>query len=276
MQKWRLAWIIIWFVLPLGGHAQEDWNSFRDQSRTYYHIIGTPEVTNFTCQLSADYYIDFVKSFADSSFYYPLKYIWTREADHYFVLQPLPENLSDSLRRETLMRIQELKNLFNGIVVDWYKYGIRTPLDDIPNDARVQYSRDTVSVFYAYRENGQSVSVRETYSRGGQLGRVIWKTGTQKVITYPLFELVENKWLCVGWNTQRFENNTILSGVAVRMQLVKGGQHYYPTRIDIVVQTRENPNQQVLTSIYVKDFTLNEPIEVLSAPKSKNPSVPQQ
>ncbi len=270
--------VFLSILLFRGGHAQEetpaDWKAFKARAAGYYQVLSKDSINNFSCFISADFYIDFIKSIADSNYYYPLKYIWTRSADQYFVLQPLPENLSDSLRREVLVRVQELKNLFNGIMLDWYRYSIRTPLDDVPDSARVKFARDTVGVFYQFQEENQKVEVQETYSRAGQLGRVIWRNGAQKVVTYPLFDEVENKWLCIGWDSQRYQNDAIISGVAVRLELVKKNGQFLPVQFNIIVQTQENPEQQILTSIYIKNFIFNENFQVLSSPGESVPPKP--
>ncbi len=276
VSHWIITGVILTMLLFRGVHAQEeapaDWSTFKARAAQYYQVLSKDSINNFSCFISADYYIDFIKPLADSNYYYPLKYIWTRNADQYFVLQPLPENLSDSLRREVLVRVQELKNLFNGIMLDWYRYSIRTPLDDVPDSAQVQFSSDTVGVFYRFHEERQIIEVKETYSRAGQLGRVIWRNGAQKVVTYPLFDEVENKWLCIGWDSQRYQNGSIISGVAVRLELVKKKGHYLPVQFNIMVQTQQNPEQQIITGIYIKNFMFDENIEVLPAPPGLAPS----
>ncbi|RMF60497.1 MAG: hypothetical protein D6748_03935 [Calditrichaeota bacterium] len=262
----KRTWILIYLVFILSSStmvAQQDWPTFKAKAAQYYHVLATPEVSNFSFLISSDFYINFIQDKADSSFYYPLKYIWTRDAQQYFILQPFPENAADSLRRELLVRAQELKNLFSGIMLDWYKYAVLTPVSDVPDDAQVNFSDDTVGVYYTFNDKGQNVEIRETYTQGGQIGRVSWKSGNQKIVTYPLFDEVENKWLCIGWDSQRYTDNNIISGVAVRIELRKEDNYFVPVQFNIMVQTQEHPEKQVVTRIYVKNFTLNEPLEVI-------------
>ncbi len=256
--------------------AQEDIAAFKEKASKYYHSMAQGDVKNFTCKISSSIYINFIKQHADSSFYYPLKFIWTSEGNGYYVLQPLPE-LSDSLRREALTRAQALKNLWSGIVYDMQKFVIRSPLTSLPENATAKFGQDTVGIFFSFQDKARHISSKETFTRGGQLGRVTWIYDTQKVINYPHYKELGDKWLCTGWDSQVYDNNQITSGIGVRVIYSKADDRIVPEQFNIVVQAREKENNIPITSSYtlfVKEFVFNDNLQFVSAPTDSGKTNP--
>lgn len=278
MKKWKM--IALALLIGGAGHSQSNTPSeetleiFKQQIQGYYHYLVTPEVKNFSCKISSGIYIDFIRDKADSSYYYPLKYIQTKEDNRYYVLQPLP-TLNDSLRREALGRVQNLKNLFNGLLTDLQKFYFQHPLASPPAEAAITFASDTVSISFSSRENEQTISMDETYTRGGQLGRITWKLGDQQVVIYPSYREARGKWICTGWNNQVYQGGQITSGMAARVEYVWHTDRFLPLRIDIITQQQKTLGEEIATGGYVlflKEFMFNEDItEITQKATSKVP-----
>ncbi len=268
MKKRIISIIAFLLVMSSVTVAQDDLATFKEKASQYYHTLARDDVKNFTCKISSSIYINFIKQYADSTFYYPLKFIWTSAGNGYYALQPLPE-LSDSLRRETLTRAQALKNLWSGIVYDMQKFIIRSPLTALPENAAATFGNDTVGISFSFRDKARQITSKETFTRGGQLGRVIWIYDTQKVVNYPKYKELGDKWLCTGWDSQVYENAQITSGIGVRVIYATLDHKIVPEQFNIVAQAREKENNIPITSSYtlfVKDFLFNEDLQFVSAP----------
>ena len=277
MIKWTVAGLIIFLLMEI-GHSQETQESletFKQQTETYYHYLATPDVNNFSCYVSSGRYIDFIKDRGDSSFYYPLKFIWTKEGNGYYVLQPFPQ-FSDSLRRQALSHTQMIKNLFSDMLYDLQKLYFKQPVLQIPPNASITFAPDTVGIKIVEKDKG---TILETYTRAGQLIRVLWKFGEQKVATYPSYKEVRGKWLCMGWQNQVFQENQIASGTAVWVDYAPAQNKFLPTRLSLLAQERKNAGEGVATGSYVlfmKDYVFNENITEISNSQTPGANPPQQ
>lgn len=274
MRKWVIAGLVIFLWISI-GRSQEPLETFKQQSAAYYHYLATPEVNNFSCFISSRRYIDFIKSQADSSFYYPLKFIWTKEGNGYYVLQPLPQ-LSDSLRRQALVHAQMLKNLFGDMLFDLQKLYFKRPVAEIPSNATITFGKDTVMVKIVEKDKG---AIAETYTRAGQLVRILWESGEQKVATYPAYKEVQGKWLCMGWQNQIFRENQVVSGTAVWVDYAPAQDKFLPTRLSLLAQEKKESGEDVAAGSYVlfmKGYVFNENITEITDSQTSGDNPPQQ
>lgn len=263
------------FLWLATGFSQETLESFKKQTENYYHYLATPDINNFSCKISSGRYLNFIKDKGDSSFYYPLKFVWTRDGGGYYVLQPLPQ-LNDSLRRGALAEVQALKNLFGDLFIDLQKFYVKHPSGQIAANATIQFSADTVLITTANEKQGTLI---ETYTYGGQLGRVIWKFADQRVISYPMFTEAANKWICVGWQNQIYQGMNIISGMAVQVEYIVLKGKFLPSKFSLLAQQRKNPDESIAAGtyiIYVKDFVFNENITELPSPQTGGSVPPGQ
>lgn len=262
MQRWFMIFLAI-LGSGISVYAQEDLKSFKTNADSFYYKIITPEVKNFTCMITSDRYIDFIRQYGDSTHYYPIKFVWTPMGTAY-VLESVPQ-LSDSLRRETLTRAQVLKNLFDKIFLDVQRYVIMSPLAGIPDNAVAKFSPDTVGVSYTFDENNEVVKVKHSLTRAGQIFRTVWTLGEQKILNRIMYDEVAGKWLCFGWQKQGYAGDKVLSGLAIGIEYQKREERLLPLRFDIVAQQREGESEQIVSGSYViflKDFSFNENIEI--------------
>ncbi len=252
------------------------WDTFKTEAESYQYSLDRSGIENFTCLMSADFYVNFAKfNNFDSSYYYPLRFIWTRDHESYFVLQPLPD-MPDSTRRQTYSQIQQLKNLCTQIFVYWKRFAVKSPFDDIPDDAIVNFSPDTVGVDFKVDAAQGIISVNRTFTRGGQLGRVtISDTNKMRSIDYPYYQENSGKWINVGWASQTYENDTVVSGSSVSLEFTKVGEMYLPNKFKIMAQELKSAERQSFVDVYLKDFVLDEELEIVTEPAPADSTGPQ-
>ncbi|UCE74820.1 MAG: hypothetical protein JSV56_03720, partial [Methanomassiliicoccales archaeon] len=226
----------------------------------YYHYLMASEVQNFNCYITTQNYINFMKEKGDTVNTYPLKFIWTRSGKIYYVLQPFPGMENDTERPKILEKIQLLKNQFHGFYLDWLNYLIISPLDDIPAGTEAVFKGDSVFVSYATAEDGIQTTVRKWFLPSGRLISFEVETQSQKVVSYPDYQEVDGKWLCIGWDTQIFEDNEVNSGLSTKLELQKTQNAWFPARVEVLVQTIEKPDERYISTLYLKSYDFNLPL----------------
>lgn len=254
--------LVVSFTLVFG----EDWGSFSERSREYYHHMYSPRLENFSCLFTTSSYIDFIQQQADSQYTYPLKFIWTHTGRVYYVLEPLPAVSDSSAKNVVLNEIQKVKRQFHGFFLDWQNFLIFTPFDDIPENAKTILSPDSVRVDYSSGEGDKVARVRKLFLPSGKLVKVSVEAGGQKVVNYPVYDELEGKWICTGWETRIIQNGEVVSGLVTGLELRKIQEYWVPMRVDFVVQTREKPEEKFLTTIFLKDFLFNQPLQEIRQP----------
>ncbi len=243
--------------------AQTPLENFKREVESYYSFASQKEgLENFSCLITSTPYIAFIKEIADSQYYYPLKFLWQKSGKAYFILQPLPK-VADDQRRNILIQAQQLKRLFRGVFLDWQKYSLVSPVGIYSDHATFVDYGDTVAVEDYYTDATQNVRTRRLFSKAGLLLKDEWDNGDFRVVNLPVWQTVKNKWVCVGWQSQIYNKGRISSGMEVSLQLVNLDGVWLPYQIDILAQSSENPNEQVLTSLYLKNYFFNEKIQVL-------------
>ncbi len=212
--------------------------------------------------------MNFIHSLGDTIYLYPLKLIWLRQGKIYYVLQP-SDRLNDPQQRAPLLeKVQLAKNQFHGFYLDWLNFLIVSPMVDIPPSAQVNFKGDTVDVYYTSEEDGAKAGVRKVFLRSGRLLWVEVESATEKVVNYPVYREVEGKWLCVGWDSQIYVNRSISSGLSTRLELNKINGVWMPFRADLMVQTADKPGQKFFSTIFLKDYNFDLPLQELPLPSS--------
>lgn len=262
-----LGFFLIGLLHP--AFSQQELAQFKRQITPYYHFMDTAGVQNFTFKITTAGYINFIQPHADSTFYYPLKVIWFADGRTYYEIQPFPQ-LSDSLRKQLLRNAQALKNLWSFVLPEFVKFLVRPPLFEMPDHASIAFGKDTVSVAVRLTENDKTIFYSETYTRGGQLGRTLWQSGTEKVLKYPMYDEVDGKWLCMGWDIQVYNGNEIQSGVRVWVVYGRQNEKILPEQLNMVIQRRDENGKPIQNNyvLFVKDFAFNQDIQIVSAADS--------
>lgn len=244
----------------------DNWEQFKTEKKFYYAALERSAIKNFSCMVSSDEYIRFIRSVADSNYYYPLKLIWMTEGKAYYILQPFPPILSDSIQHQIITRVKELKSLLKGTLADWQHFALSTPFSDIPADARISFGKDTVSASYSVAEGTKPTRVKKVFTRGGELALVLWASGDLLIATYPFYKDMENKWVCKGWKSQFYKNDEVTSGLAVSLELAKTENVWLPTRFDIIAQAKETASRRSIIQLFLKDYIFNQQFEIVNTP----------
>ena len=253
--------LILLFIFPgYSQHSEESWDTFKQKAKPYYYSLMAGNMQNFSCLLSTQTYINFMKLREDTVNTYPLKFIWTRNGKIYYVLQPFPEMDNTSERPKILEKIQLMKNQFHGFYLDWLNYLIISPLDDIPTGTPAVFRNDSVFVSYTTAEGGHEATVRKRFFRSGQLMSFEVETQSERVVNYPVYRQVEGKWLCAGWDSQIYVDDEVTSGLSTSLELRKIQNEWFPIRANVLVQTIEKPGEKYLSSIFLKAYEFNLPL----------------
>lgn len=269
----RILQPLIWLLLILSiGLSQDNWEEFKREKSEYYYSLAGAEVQNFSCLITSSEYIRYVHDKVDSAYYFPLKIIWTREGKVYYVMQPFPPGISDASREELVGRIEELKKIFKGVLPDWQQFSLFSPFSDIPQNASVRFGLDTVGVTFKISEGDEHYIAKKLFSRGGQLARVEWRGEGLRIATYPYYKEMENVWLCQGWQSQFYRDGEVSSGMAVILKLERTENLWLPREFDIIAQTSDRPEQRSVVRVYLKDYTLNENLEIIPSPGELPPT----
>jgi len=250
--------LVLLFIFP--GHSQnqqETWDTFKKKAKPYYSYLMAGNIQNFSCYISTQTYINFLKEKADTVNTYPLKFIWTRGGKIYYVLQPFPDMENEDERPKFLQKIQLMKNQFHGFYLDWLNFLIISPLDDIPKGIDAVFKGDSVFVSYV---TADQATVRKRYFRSGKLISFEVETQSEKVVNYPEYREIEGKWLCAGWDTQIYVNDKIRSGLSTRLELRKIQNEWFPIRADVFVQTVEKPGEKFVSTFFFKTYEFNLPL----------------
>jgi hypothetical protein len=238
----------------------ESWDTFKQKAKPYYYYLMASNIKNFSCYLSTQNYINFFKQWGETVNTYPLKFIWTRSGKIYYILQPFPETVTDTERPKILEKVQLMKNQFHGFYLDWLNYLIISPLDDIPAGTEAIFRNDSVFVSYETDEPGIRTIVRKRFFRSGRLLSFEVETSSEMVVNYPIYEEVEGKWLCAGWDTQIYVDDQIKSGLSTKLELKKIQNEWFPVRANVLVQTIEKPGEKFISTIFLKAYEFNLPL----------------
>ena len=265
MKKWLLVAILA-VVMVCTAQAQENYTQFKSQINGYYHNIVDSDVQNFSCLITSAAYIDFIDDHADSSFYYPLKITWLSDGSSYYALQPFPA-LPDSIQRKTFAQAQALKDSWSYIFPDLNKFVFYEPLHEVPDNATLTTFGDTIGVAFRIEEKAREVKSKQTFTKGGMLGRVIWFFNERKEVYYPTYKKKKKKWLCLGWDGQVLTNNEVSSGLRTKIIYFRQNERFLPEQINLFVQTRTESGdiQTIPRVLFLKDYEFNQNVQVITA-----------
>lgn len=248
------------------GLSQNNWEEFKNEKSQFYASLETADIENFSFLISSSEYIGFIQDKADSTFFYPLKIIWTKNEKVYYIMQPFPPNLADSTKQQLTSKLEELKKVFKGTLADWQQLSLYSPFHDIPGDATISFGQDTVGISYRIEEDNNAVSIKQLFSRAGELARIIWRGEGLRIVTYPYYKEIQDKWVCQGWRTQFYNGGEITSGMAVVLGLGKFRNYWLPTQINIIAQSKAKPNQRSVVKLFLRDYIFNQKFEIVSQP----------
>ncbi len=263
-------------IVTLSAQVSDRWLDFRNQADDYYMVLEKTDMTNFSCYFTSSAYLNYVAQMGDSSYNYPLKFIWTREGNTYYILQPYPGMDDARKRQQSLQQIQIVKTEFQGFFLDFINFVVYSPFSDIPEDAEIEFSQDSVRVHYRSGEGNLVADVWKVFLPSGKLRKVRYESGDKRIINYPAYTEVEGKWLCVGWDSQIYQNGKITSGSATRTEFRKIDRYWVPVRVMTMVQVADRPEERYMSELFIKDYLFNIPLEKIPDARTGNSTNPAE
>jgi hypothetical protein len=264
----RLLLIIFCTSFSQDVYKDKRWEDFKTQIEGYYHFLEKSDLENFKCSFTSLLYLNFIEKYQDSTYYYPLNMIWTRTGKIYFLLKEYPMTDSDSARQKIMQNIQLTKNQFHGFYLDWLNFLILSPLSDVTENVKYTFTEDSIKVCYSEIDS-LGTEVTKIFRPSGQLYKVMVVSPNEKILNYPKYREVGDKWLCTGWDTQIIQDGEIQSGIATRLELNKIEGLWLPVRVDFIVQTVEKPGEKFYSTLFIKDYQFNLPLQEIENPPGK-------
>jgi len=241
------------FTLFCFGQTSFNWEEFVKKAEKYYNSLEKVGIQNFSSLITSDTYLNYLKTNNyDSTFYYPLKFIWTNQEKVYYILQPHPNMNNEEKRKKDLIEIQAVKNQFKGFLLDWQNFMFYTPFVDIPKNPTIKVGKDTIQVSYVSGEGDLQAKVKKLFLPSGLLLKVTVTSKNNKVITTPIFTDREGKWLCLGWDSQIFVNGQVTSGTATRLEVYKVNKYFFFKNLTKSISFSQKLERWVVKSIINK------------------------
>lgn len=241
--------LIIFTWINLG--AQIDEQVFFNRVNSIYHGMDTTNVTNFSVLITSDYFEFQAGEKIDHDEYSPIEFIWVKPRQLYFNRTNFPAN-SDSAQQTNVFQLQnEMFQELRGIFMDWQRFLGGKLLFDLAENYVINSVEDTVHITFDSYENNIPVIMKFYFGKNALCFRIetIYQSINQKIITYPTYVLVDNKWLCTEWTVKILQNAVINSGFNVKFKSAKYKKSWLPVQALIQVQTRQKLNQ-TFTRLY--------------------------
>ena len=271
----KLMWVGICLFFAQALWAQQTLQQFKTKTEPYYLTLEQENVKNFSCKITSGEFINYIKDKvdkADSTFQFPLKFIWLAAGRAYYILQPFPKSFADTTKRvEAIKKVQMLKQLFQGFLMDWQKFGLASPFVDVPDSAFLKTGKDTVTITFHFKDGDIEGDVKKVFTAGGEFIADVWNTNKMTIINYPHYYIGEGKWICRGWDTQIYENGAITTGISTQLDIRKVQGYWMPIEIDILAQTQAHPDRKALTTLYLKNFQFDINIQPILNPTGAKP-----
>lgn len=225
--------------------AQYNEETFFSRVNSIYHNLVSTEIKNFSLSVTSDFFELSTKDFIDNENYFPVELIWISPNEMYFLKNKPPEEL-DTLNNNKFYQLQsDMQQGLKGIFIDWQRFLGGKLLDDLPQKYKVSNVEDTVHIEFEADEENIPVNMKFYFGINAICFKIetTYKNNNQKMITYPAFVLIENKWLCTKWTVKIIKNGVIESGFIVELKSQSRGDMWFPLQAQITVQTREKLNE---------------------------------
>jgi hypothetical protein len=268
MSNLILRLLLILFCASFSQDVDRDrrWEDFKTKTEGYYHFLEKSELENFKCSFTSTSYLNFIEKYQDSTYNYPLNMIWIKAGKIYFILKEYPVTDSDTARQKIMQNIQLTKNQFHGFYLDFLNFLILSPLSDVSESVEYTFSEDSIKVCYSAIDS-LGTEVTKIFHPSGQLYKVVVVSPTEKILNYPKYREVDDKWLCTGWDTQIIQDGEIRSGIATRLKLNKIKGFWLPVQVDFIVQTVEKPGEKFYSTLFIKNYQFNLPLQEIENPR---------
>jgi len=264
MKKLYLLVLLV-FSFYYTNYAQVDKEKFFNRVSTIYHNFSGDEIKNFSMSITSDFFETQTKEDINNEKYFPIQFFWMTPDKIFFVKNKMPEG-TDSTRFSTIYQYQkDIEDALKGILIDWQRFIGGNILNDLPEKFSFSSVNDTVHIEFDRNDNNIPIHYKFYFGVNALCFKIEtnYINDNQKVITYPSFALVENKWLCNEWTVQIIQNNEIDSGFKVFLKSMKAEGKWFPVQVKIVIQTRKKLNETFVRIYKFRNLDYNRDIKIL-------------
>jgi hypothetical protein len=245
--------------------GQFDQQVFFNRANTIYHNLSTSDINNFSVLITSDYFEYKTGKILNHDEYAPIEFIWIKPRQLHFNRKEFPSN-TDSIQQTIILQLQnEMFQELRGIFIDWQRFFGENLLYDLPAKYKIDSIDDTVHISFDSYENNEPVKLKFYFGLNALCFRIetIYQNINQKIITFPSYIYVDNKWLCSEWIVKIIQNGIINSGFSVKLKSRKYKESWLPLQALIQVQTVQKLNQTFTRLYKFKKLGVNQELKSL-------------
>jgi len=236
---WRY-FLLFLIILNQLSRSQVNEIEFLQTVNSLYYSLESSDLQNFSAWISSDYFRENLKDVMPNE-EYPLEIIWTNPNRIFFIKRPLPV-ISDSVKSDMAQTLQlEMQQELKGLLIDWQRFYGGNLLAGLPAQYKLTTRSDTVLLEYETLEQGEKIQACLYFGQNGLWLKLLLKyiESPQEINIYPVFNYIENKWLCSGWQVQMLEKSEVQSGFIVQIISHKIDKYWLPKRLNMQLQTKD-------------------------------------
>ncbi len=258
--------IVVLLIFIFNGSVQAQFNEseFLYRVKTIYHSLRLTKLDNFSSWITSNIFLEASKEISEEEIY-PLEIIWKNPNQIYYIKRPLPQAGDNDKQNEIQQLQMDMIQELRGLLIDWQRFSAGNILDDLPEAYLVTAIDDTAFIEYEKFENGKNVKVKMYFGINGLCIKIITKYvhKNEVVYIYPVYILVEDKWLCNKWTVQMYQNGQVESGFVISLKSRKLEDYWIPQRLILQLQKKGIDNTWFIRDYKFRNVVLNKDLQVL-------------
>jgi hypothetical protein len=237
---------------------------FNNLKTSYYHLSDTP-IKNFVTLVTSMKMEMFASQQWKNAEIFPLQLIWFNPDKVYITQRGVPQLEKDKYK-EYQDLIAGLKTQIRGILADLTRFYLVGLYDSIHPDYVLKHNEEAVQINFSTQEAGVITRVKYLLGYNGLLIliQVDYPLQQKRIVIYPKFKTVKNKWLCTGWNVQSYEKGQVVSGYDLKIKNHYINNVWVPGEIVLAVQKADKKGQTFYDEIKFKNYLFNQPLQLSS------------
>lgn len=250
MKKIKLILITCLFFC-VNTKAQFDEKQFFNRVNSIYHNLENSEIENFAVKITSDYFEYNAGEGINHDLYSPIEFIWAKPRQLFFNRMEFPTDV-DSIQKSNIIQLQnEMFQELRGVFMDWQRFLGGKLLYDLPEKFTIDTVQDTVHIMFESFEMNDPIKMKFYFGLNALCFRIetTYEKINQKIITFPTFVLVDDKWLCTEWVVKIIQYGEITSGFSVNFRSGRYKNNWLPIQALVQVQSKQKLNQ-TFTRLY--------------------------
>ncbi|GAB4167575.1 MAG: hypothetical protein Kow00108_00030 [Calditrichia bacterium] len=249
-------WIILLMVMALSAYGQMKPSELFKQKWSKYYSSLNQYVDVIEFKMSSPGFIYMMDTMKYKDYHYLMNVKWMPNGRFEFSHDSSLMEIDKMKLPKILRELDTLKNKFTGISFDLQSLLMENPLEEIPLDAEFWAGGDSVAYQFTIMDKGKEIVIRRVFLRtNGLLLKQLVAIEDKVIYIFPMYTDINQRWQCVGWDTQIYQDGKITGGFANRFDLVKYNDFIYlPEKIQTVVKVPENPNELFISELFLYKF----------------------